>query len=59
MLQLHNLEKLNSMVAFSLDNDLERLKIILKDQVKEKEKYHYVILETTNDKIIYERIKGW
>jgi hypothetical protein len=58
MLQLHNLEKLNSMVAFSLDNDLERLKSILNDQVKTKEKYHYVILETTNDKIIYEKKKG-
>ena len=58
MLQLHNLEKLNSMVAFSLDNDLKRLKSILNDQVKKKEKYHYVILETTNDKIIYERMKG-
>ena len=58
MLQLHNLEKLSSMVAFSLDNDLERLKRILKDQVKKKEKYHYVILETTKDKIIYEKIRG-
>lgn len=58
MLQLHNLEKLSSMVAFSLDSDLKRLKRILNDQVKTKEKYHYVILETTNDKIIYEKMRG-
>ena len=58
MLQLHNLEKVNSLIAFDLSNDLERLKNILNNQVKTKEKYHYVILETTNDKIIYEKMRG-
>ena len=58
MLQLHNLEKVNSLIAFDLSNDLERLKNILKNEIKLKEKYHYVILETKNDKIIYEKMRG-
>ena len=58
MLQLHNLEKVNSLIAFDLSNDLKRLKNILKNEIKLKEKYHFVILETTNDKIIYEKMRG-
>ena len=58
MLQLHNLERFNSLIAFSLDGDLKRLKSILKEKTKEKQKYHYVILDTKGDIIIYEKMKG-
>ena len=56
MFQLHDLSKYNSMIAFRFD-DLEALKKQAKDIVKGLKKYHIVILDTKNDRIVYEKQK--
>lgn len=65
MLQLHDLSKLNSMIAFDFNNNMERLKKIMHDEIKKRNKYHFVILDTVTDytsnyrtdNIIIERMK--
>ena len=56
MYQLHDLSKSKSMIDFRFE-DFEALKIKAKSIIKNKEKYHIIILDTKTDKIIYEKQK--
>ena len=56
MYQLHDLSKSKSMIDFRFE-DFEALKIKAKSIIKNKEKYHIIILDTKTDRVIFEKQK--
>jgi len=62
MLQLHDLSKLNSMIEFRFYDEeygLEDLIKIVEEKIKGKNRYHFIIIDTKQDRIVKDYERGF
>ena len=60
MLQLHDLNRFDSMIGFRFDYDsLNDLITIAKNYIKGEKRYHLVIIDTNGDLLIEEFMRGF
>jgi hypothetical protein len=60
MLQLHDLNRFDSMIGFRFDYDgLNDLIAIAKKYIKGEKRYHLVIIDTNGDLLIEEFMRGF